>query len=266
MRNVSRSSQVSRWGAPDCLRATGGPQGTGSHTSLRARDSTHGRVGCADRARRQARCARAAMMTECLVIALMGVVWRACWLHAGSRTCCCSSCLTSTATRFASGPAPRCCCSRRPSVSPGAAWPLRRDAASRRPRQTQNGPPCWRRGNRWSRRMIASGSRRLTAPHTPPIASASDSTTGAYGPISCTGATERPTSSGLSTGLWVRNQRTQTTRWCDRWNDAVRHDPSAVYEVCRVRTSGGASARFATSRAIIRRRTIAVAHWNDAET
>ena len=46
----------------------------------------------------------------------------------------------------------------------------------------------------------------------------------------------------------------------------VTHDPSAVNEGCRTGTSGGACARFATSRAIIRRRTIAVAHWNDAET
>ena len=73
--------------------------------------------------------------------------------------------------------------------------------------------------------------RRLTAPHMPPIASASESTTGAYGPTSCTGATELPTSSGLSTDRWVRNQRTQTTRWCDRWNDDVTHDPSAVDKV-----------------------------------
>jgi hypothetical protein len=90
--------------------------------------------------------------------------------------------------------------------------------------------------------------------------------TGAYDSISYVGATERPTSSGLNTGLWGRNERTQTPRWSDKWNDAVRHGPSAVNERCHVRTSGDASARFATSRAIIRRRTIAVAHWNGAET
>ena len=129
---------------------------------------------------------------------------------------------------------------------------------------TRNGPPCWQGESL----VKAHDCLRLTpanTPHTPPIASASGSTTGAYGPTSCTGATELPTSSGLSTDRWVRNQPTQTTRWCDRWNDAVTHDPSAVNERCRTGTSGGACARFATSRAIIRRRTIAVAHWNDAE-
>jgi hypothetical protein len=100
----------------------------------------------------------------------------------------------------------------------------------------------------------------------PPTGSAFASTTRAYDPICCAGATERPTTSGLNTGLWGRNERTQTTRWCGRWNDAVTHDPSAVYERWRARTSGDASARFATSRAIIRLPITAVAHWNDAET
>jgi hypothetical protein len=145
-------------------------------------------------------------------------------------------------------------------------WPLRSSAAATTQRPDRNGPPCWRNGNRWSRRMTAFASRQPTIPHTRPTVSAVASTTGAYDPISYVGATERPTSSGLNTGLWGRNERTQTPRWCDKWNDAVRHGPSAVNERCHVRTSGDASARFATSRAIIPRPTIAVAHWNDAET
>jgi hypothetical protein len=114
--------------------------------------------------------------------------------------------------------------------------------------------------------MTAFASRLPTIPHMPPTGSAFASTRGAYDSISSVGAKERPTRSELSTRRWGRNQRTQTTRWCDRWNDAVTLDPSVVYERRRVRTSGDGSARFATSRAIIRRPIIAVAHWNDAET
>src|SRR5919107_908018 len=112
--------------------------------------------------------------------------------------------------------------------------------------------------------MTVFASRQPTIPHMPPTVSAFASTTRAYDHICCVGATERPTSRGFITRLWGRNEWTQTTRWCGRWNDAVTRDPSAVYERWRVRTSGDASARFATSRAIIRLPITAVAHWNDA--
>jgi hypothetical protein len=86
----------------------------------------------------------------------------------------------------------------------GVVWPLRSSAAATTQRRDRNGPPCWRKGNRWSRRTTAFASRQPTIPHTRPAGSAFASTTGACDPISYVGATERPTSSGLNTGLWGR--------------------------------------------------------------